>query len=53
MACETGRDCEQQAPASWFWHGRKVRVADGTTVTMPDTPANQAAYPQQKKQKPG
>jgi hypothetical protein len=28
-------------------------VADGSTVTMPDTPKNQAAYPQQKTQKPG
>ena len=26
---------------------------DGTTITMPDTPENQAAWPQQKNQKPG
>jgi hypothetical protein len=26
---------------------------DGTTVTMADTPANQAAYPQVYNQKPG
>ena len=26
---------------------------DGSTVTMPDTPENQAAYPQPKTQKPG
>ena len=26
---------------------------DGTTVTMPDTPANQAAYPQVYNQGPG
>ena len=26
---------------------------DGSTVTMPDTPANQAAYPQVYNQKPG
>ena len=26
---------------------------DGSTITMPDTPANQAAYPQMKAQKPG
>jgi hypothetical protein len=30
-----------------------VRVADGTTLTAPDTPANQAAYPQPDGQKPG
>jgi hypothetical protein len=30
-----------------------VYVFDGTTVTMPDTPANQAAYPQVYNQGPG
>jgi hypothetical protein len=48
-----GRDVETQAPREWLWHGRHVRVVDGTTITMPDTPANQAVYPQQKNQKPG
>ncbi len=38
---------------SWLWHGRRVRVVDGSTITMPDTPENQAAYPQMKSQKPG
>ena len=28
-------------------------VYDGSTVSMPDTPANQAAYPQNVVQKPG
>jgi len=50
---ETGIHYEQEAAPSWFWHGRNVRVVDGTTVTMPDTPQNQAAYPQPKSQKPG
>jgi hypothetical protein len=49
----TGRQVEEESPESWRWHGRKVRVVDGSTVTMPDTPANQAAYPQQKSQAPG
>lgn len=49
----TGRDVEAQAPPEWLWHGRRVRVVDGTTITMPDTRANQAAYPQQKNQQPG
>ena len=30
-----------------------MRIADGTTVIMPDTPENQAVYPQQGGQKPG
>jgi putative transposase len=50
---DTGGQIEDQAPEPWLWHGRKVRVVDGSTVTMPDTPENQAAYPQQQSQKPG
>jgi hypothetical protein len=32
---------------------REVYVVDGTTVSMPDTPANQKAYPQARTQRPG
>jgi len=53
LVCETGNACEQQAAQSWLWHGRQVRVVDGTTATMPDTPENQAAYPQPKMQRAG
>ncbi len=42
-----------QAPDAWLFHGRRVIIADGTTVTMPDTAENQAAYPQHTAQKPG
>jgi hypothetical protein len=41
------------APAGWSFHGRRVVIADGSTLSMPDTPANQAAYPQHAAQKPG
>ena len=44
---------DKQVPASWRWQGRPVRLIDGTTVSMPDTPENQCAYPQQGGQKPG
>jgi hypothetical protein len=50
---QTGKELEDQAPPEWLWHGRRVRVADGATVTMPDTAENQSEYPQQKNQKPG
>lgn len=50
---DTGKQVEEESPETWLWHGRKVRVVDGSTITMPDTPANQAAYPQMKAQKPG
>jgi hypothetical protein len=41
------------AAGAWLWHGHRVRVVDGTSVSMPDTLANQKAYPQQQNQKPG
>jgi hypothetical protein len=41
------------APKGWTFHGRRVVLADGSTVSMPDTPENQAAYPQHAAQKPG
>jgi hypothetical protein len=50
---ETGRAVGAAAPAEWLWKGRRVKVVDGTTVSMPDTPENQAAYPQHTAQAPG
>ena len=49
----TGQLIAAHAPAFWCWRGRPVRLVDGTTVTMPDTPANQATYPQSRSQQPG
>lgn len=49
----TGQWVDDHTPTNWHWQGRPVRLIDGTTVTMPDTPANQSAYPQQSNQKPG
>jgi hypothetical protein len=50
---ESGKQVEDESPQTWLWHGRKVRVVDGSTITMPDTEENQAVYPQPKTQKPG
>jgi hypothetical protein len=36
-----------------LWHGRVVKVVDGSASSMPDTPANQEVYPQPGSQKPG
>lgn len=47
------KSIHQQANKSWLFQGRSVKVVDGSTVSMPDTPENQAAYPQAKAQKPG
>jgi hypothetical protein len=53
LARRTGRDLMLEAPVRWFWRGHVVKMVDGTTVSMPDTPANQKAYPQSTNQKPG
>ena len=44
---------DRKAPADWLWHGLRAKLVDGFTFTMPDTPANQKAFPQSKTQKPG
>ncbi|MBN9519155.1 IS4 family transposase [bacterium] len=53
LAREAGRDLHRAAADGWRWRGRRVKVADGTTVSMPDTRADQRAYPQPEVQKPG
>lgn len=46
--------CEQQVPRQWLWKRRHhIYLADGTTVSMPDTAENQADYPQPTTQEPG
>jgi hypothetical protein len=45
---DTGQRVAKQAPTAWLWHGRAVKVVDGSSLSMPDTPANQRAYPKQK-----
>jgi hypothetical protein len=52
-ACAVGRGLDARSDQRWLWKGRRVYLFDGTTVTMPDTPANQAAYPQVYNQGPG
>jgi hypothetical protein len=37
----------------WLFRGRRVVIADGSTASMPDTPANQQAFPQHSNQKRG
>jgi hypothetical protein len=55
LVTTTGSELEHEArrQSGWLWKGRTVKIVDGTTVTMPDTPENQAAYPQHNVQKPG
>ncbi len=44
---------DAQARQEWLWHGRRAKLVDGFTFTMPDTIDNQEAFPQQKTQETG
>jgi hypothetical protein len=46
----TGRDLAQHAPDPWRFHGRRVKVVDGTTVSMPDTAENAATFDKPRNQ---
>jgi putative transposase len=48
-----GELLDKKASPEWLWKGRDVHMVDGSTASMPDTPKNQAAYPQSASQKPG
>ena len=50
---QTGRAADSAALESWRWLGRIVKLFDGSTVSMPDTAKNQAAYPQSRAQAVG
>ena len=53
LVVETATKIQFVAPDDWLWHGRHAKLVDGFTATMPDTPENQAEFPQQKSQEPG
>ena len=50
---DTGCRVDEEAPADWRWLEHRVLDVDGSTFTMPDTPANQAEYPQMASQRRG
>lgn len=50
---ETGERVCAQAHSGWRWRARTVKLVDGTGLSMPDTPDNQARYPQPSGQAPG
>jgi hypothetical protein len=51
--CHLANWLEGHAGEDQLWCGRDVKVFDGTGVSMPDTEANQARWPQNASQKPG
>jgi len=53
LSCLVGRALDSKVDPKWLWKVRQVFMFYGTTVSMPDTPENQQAYPQVYNQKPG
>lgn len=53
LTLDLAHTCERAISPQWLWYGRHVKLADGTTVSMPDTQENQQEYPQQPNQKEG
>ena len=49
---QTAQAARRRCPKPRWLHG-EVKVVDGSTVTLPDTAANQKRYPQQKAQQAG
>lgn len=50
---KVGRSLQDRAPGEYLWHGRRVRVVDGSSCSMPDTPELQAEFGQPDGQKKG
>jgi hypothetical protein len=49
----TAQELQAGAAEEWKWNGRNVYIADGSHVSRPETPQNQASYPQPEAQRPG
>lgn len=41
---QTGHELHERALDGWRFHGRRVKLVDGTTLSMPDTKANAKAF---------
>lgn len=50
---ETGRQLHALADPRWRWRERRVKLVDGTGISMPDTEENQGRYPQPSTQAAG
>lgn len=53
LVTESSQRLEREVEESWLWKGRHAKLVDGFTFTMPDTPENQAEFPQNPSQEPG
>ncbi len=53
LAMESGNFLEIATPLGWLWKGHHTKLLDGSTLSMPDTPENQAVWPQHDQQEEG
>lgn len=53
LVMESAGQLEGDARPAWLWKGRHAKLVDGFTFIMPDTPANQRAFPQPSSQLAG
>ena len=53
LLTQSGNNLDSGSPESWRWFDRRVVIADGSTLSMPDTDENQKVYPQHGSQKKG
>jgi hypothetical protein len=53
LTTEGAASAETRLADECLWQGRHVKLVDGFTLSMPDTPENQAEYPQPPAQQPG
>jgi hypothetical protein len=53
IGTQVAEQLERQVTNQQLWLGRRVKIVDGTCLSMPDTAANQLQWPQNSNQKPG
>ena len=53
LVIESAGQLELEADENWLWNGLHAKLVDGFTITMPDTPDNQAEFPQLSTQRAG
>lgn len=54
IGAEIAWNLEKNVLSEERWlQGRSVKIVDGTGISMPDTPENQARWPQSREQQPG
>jgi hypothetical protein len=51
LATQLGGRLEDRVPQDWLWQGRHVKLVDGSTSQLPDSPANRQAFPTRRRRR--